>query len=110
MQQGSVYRNKIFVGVLKVDDDGIYTFKYDKKYLESSMAKPISVNLPLRVDEFSSEYLFAFFYNILAEGSLKDMQCEQYRIDNDDDFSRLLKTTKENTIGSITIEEILWFV
>jgi len=107
MQQGKVYRNKIFVGVLKVDDRGIYTFKYDKEYLESSMAKPISVNLPLGVDEFRSKYLFAFFYNILAEGSLKDIQCEQYRIDKDDDFSRLLKTTKENTIGSITIEEIL---
>ncbi len=107
MQQGNVYRNKIFVGVLQVDDEGIYTFKYDKEYLANSTAKPISVNLPLRVDKFSSEYLFAFFYNILAEGSLKDIQCEQYRIDKNDDFSRLLKTTKEDTIGSITVEEVI---
>lgn len=105
MQSGSVYRNKTFVGTLKIEDDGIYTFKYDKEYLSSPTAKPISVNLPLQEEQFKSEYLFAFFYNILAEGSLKDMQCEQYKIDKNDDFSRLLKTTKENTIGSITVEE-----
>jgi serine/threonine-protein kinase HipA len=105
MQSGSVYRNKIFVGTISVDDEGIYTFRYNKDYLNNITSKPISVNLPLQEEKFVSDHLFAFFYNILAEGSLKDIQCEQYRIDRNDDFSRLLKTTKDNTIGSITVEE-----
>ena len=40
-----------------------------------------------------------------AEGKQKDIQCKELRIDKDDDFSRLILTTKENTIGSITIEK-----
>lgn len=107
MQSGNVYRNKIYVGKLTRRDNGIYAFKYHKEYIDSENSKAISVNLPLQDKEFESEHLFAFFYNILSEGNLKDLQCEHYKIDKDDDFSRLLKTTKENTIGSITIEEIL---
>ena len=51
--------------------------------------------------------MFAFFFNMLAEGSMKDLQCKQLKIDKDDNFSRLLKTTNMNTIGSITLEEII---
>ena len=51
--------------------------------------------------------MFAFFFNMLAEGSMKDLQCKQLRIDNEDNFSRLLKTTNMNTIGSITLEEVV---
>ena len=53
----------------------------------------------------SIPFLFPFFYNLLAEGKLKDIQCKELRIDKDDDFSRLILTTKENTIGSITIQK-----
>ncbi|TLT05262.1 hypothetical protein FE248_00800 [Aliarcobacter cibarius] len=67
--------------------------------------KPISLTLPLQKEEFKSPYLFPFFYNLLAERKLKDIQCKELRIDKDDDFSRLILTTKENTIGSITIEK-----
>ena len=67
--------------------------------------KPISLTLPLQEEEFKSSYLFPFFYNLLAERKLKDIQCKELRIDKDDDFSRLILTTKENTIGSITIEK-----
>ena len=43
---------------------------------------------------------------MLAEGKLKDIQYKELRIDKDDDFSRLILTTKENTIGSITIQKM----
>ena len=109
MQNGKVYRNGIFAGVITVSNEGIYSFIYDGAYLTNANPKAISVNLPLRENAYESEYLFPFFYNLLSEGVLKDIQCEKYRIDKTDDFSRLLKTTKENTIGSITIEEMVWF-
>ena len=63
------------------------------------------MTFPLQKKEFTSKYLFPFFYNLLAEGKLKDIHCKELRIDISDDFSRLLLTTKENTIGSITIEK-----
>lgn len=107
MQQGNVLRNKKHVGVIGRRDDGVYFFQYDEHYLADTMSKPISVRLPLQKEAFYSNYLFSFFSQLLAEGSLKELQCKEHRIDAEDDFSRLLKTAKDDTIGAITIEEIV---
>lgn len=105
MQRAKVFRNSIFTGLLSKFDDNSYSFVYDKEYLHKDNAKAISLTFPLQEEEFTSKSLFSFFYNLLAEGKLKDIQCKELRIDKNDDFSRLLLTTKENTIGSITIEK-----
>ena len=105
MQRAKVFRNNIFAGLLTKLNEKEYVFVYDKEYLKLSNKKPISLTLPLQKEEFKSPYLFPFFYNLLAERKLKDIQCKELRIDKDDDFSRLILTTKENTIGSITIEK-----
>ncbi len=105
MQKGKVFRNNILAGYIIKFSENEYSFVYAKEYLNKEDAKPISLTFPLQEEEFKSNYLFPFFYNLLAEGSLKDIQCKELRIDKNDDFSRLLLTTKENTIGSITIEK-----
>ncbi len=105
MQRAKVFRNSIFAGLLTKFDENSYSFVYDKEYLNKDIAKAISLTFPLQEEEFTSKSLFSFFYNLLAEGKLKDIQCKELRIDKNDDFSRLLLTTKENTIGSITIEK-----
>ena len=48
--------------------------------------------------------LFPFFYGLLSEGINKDIQCRLYKIDENDDFTRLLLTAREDTIGSITVK------
>ena len=105
MQRAKVFRNNIFVGLLTKLNEKQYVFVYDKEYLKLPNKKPISLTLPLQKEEFKSPFLFPFFYNLLAERKLKDIQCKELRIDKDDDFLRLILTTKENTIGSITIEK-----
>lgn len=105
MQRAKVFRNNIFTGLLTKLNEKEYVFVYDEEYLKLPNKKPISLTLPLQEEEFKSPYLFSFFYNLLAEGKLKDIQCKELRIDKDDDFSRLILTTKENTIGSITIKK-----
>lgn len=107
MQRGEVYRNGYYVGILERDDNNVYSFQYANDYLKHPIAQAISVTFPLQREPFISNNLFAFFYQFLAEGSLKELQCKELKIDTDDDFSRLLKTTKEDTIGSITIKEII---
>ncbi len=105
MQRAKVFRNNILAGTLSKLNEKEYIFVYDKEYLKLANKKPISLTLPLQEEKFKSPYLFPFFYNLLAEGKLKDIQIKELRIDKDDDFSRLILTTKENTIGSITIEK-----
>ena len=106
MQKGKVYRNGTAIGTLMLDDEGQYTFAYSYGYLQSVNALAISVNFPLQEETFISDELFPFFFNMLSEGSTKKLQCRTLRIDEDDHFTRLLKTTGSNTIGSITIKEM----
>lgn len=106
MQRGRVYKNKTPIGELSRSDDGLYEFFYYEEYLRSENPSAISVNLLLKKEPFVSKILFPFFFNLLSEGNLKSMQCRELKIDEDDNFTRLLKTTQENTIGAITVEEV----
>jgi serine/threonine-protein kinase HipA len=104
MQRGLVYRNGTLVGEI-VKEKGLYRFSYDPEYLKRKDAMSISVNFPLRKEPFVSDRLFAFFFNMLAEGNIKEIQCRELKIDPEDHFTRLLKTTSTNTIGSVTVRE-----
>ena len=106
MKSAKILRNSQEVGILTKLDNETYTFQYSKAYLDDPDAKNISVNFPLRSEEFRSTYLFAFFFNMLSEGNVKKAQCRNMKIDEDDNFIRLLKTAKDDVIGSITVEEI----
>ncbi|MEA3373898.1 MAG: HipA N-terminal domain-containing protein [Campylobacterota bacterium] len=105
MQKGIVYRNQVAIGMI-VKENGIYRFVYDQAYLKDPDAVPISVCFPLEDEMFESNQLFSFFANMLAEGNIKAIQCRDLQIDEDDHFTRLLKTARSNTIGAITIEEL----
>ena len=106
MQSAKVVRNSIEVGFLSKEDDGKYIFVYTSEYIQNPNTYPISVNFPKQSEPFISDYLFSFFTSLLSEGSMKEMQCRSLKIDENDDFSRLLKTATKDTIGSIIIEEI----
>ena len=107
MQSGRVYRNHIYIGEISKDDHGTYRFTYSGMYLAEKDAVAISVNLPLQREPFIAKTLFPFFFNMLSEGNIKTLQCKELRIDENDHFTRLLKTTSSNTIGSITVKENL---
>ncbi len=106
MQKGNIYRNDVLAGEIVKDENGVYSFKYNSEYLNIDDAMSISVNFPLQSEAFVSDRLFSFFFNMLAEGNIKEMQCRDLKIDPDDNFSRLLKTAHSNTIGSITVKEV----
>jgi len=106
MQEAKVYRNGEEIGLLQKDDVRLYLFQYMPHYLQSEDALSISVHFPLQEEVFSSKTLFPFFFNLLAEGAMKEMQCRELKIDPEDHFTRLIKTTEFNTIGSITLKEI----
>ncbi|NOQ30712.1 MAG: hypothetical protein GQ570_06280 [Helicobacteraceae bacterium] len=56
----------------------------------------ISVNFPIQEELLSSKTLFFFFYNMLAEGNIKKAQYRSLKIDENDSFTRLIKTTKDD--------------
>ena len=52
-------------------------------------------------------FIIPFFFGLLAEGENKLLQCRLLRIDEDDHFTRLLKTCTTETIGGITVREVM---
>lgn len=107
MKQARILRKNILAGILTKKDDGTFSFKYNEAYLEMPEAQNISVNFPLQNEPFESAHLFAFFFNMLSEGNVKTAQCRNMKIDENDSFTRLLKTAKDDTIGSVSVDEIV---
>jgi len=99
-----VYHNNFLVGDLS-KSGGVYIFQYDEKYLLDESLPSISLTLPKRKEAFISEYLFPFFFGLLAEGDNKELQCRTLKIDENDNFTRLLKTAGKDTIGGVIVKE-----
>jgi HipA-like protein len=106
MRQGKVLYNNIVAGKLTELDNREYMFHYDDSYFYNTIMPPISVTLPKSRQQHKSKELFPFFFNMLSEGANRNIQCRILKIDEEDDFGLLLKTTANETIGAITVEEI----
>lgn len=102
--KAAVYYNGVQAGLLEKLKDG-YRFEYRPEYAASHLPS-ISLTLPKRLDAYKSKVLFPFFYGMLAEGVNKATQCRELKIDENDHFTRLLKTLNEDSIGAITVKSI----
>ena len=105
MRKGKVYNNDVLAGTISQLDDGRYMFLYEDAYYNSSLPA-ISLTLPKSQQQFLSNVLFPFFFNMLSEGSNKKLQSRLLKIDEEDHFGFLLKTTAHETIGAVRIEEV----
>ncbi len=103
MTKLKVYQKEIFCGILE-RFEGEYIFTYDNDYFINSDLPPVSLTIPKTTMVHRSEILFPFFFGLLSEGNLKDLQCKILRIDENDHFSRLKNTASYDTIGSVRVE------
>ncbi|MCK0124503.1 HipA N-terminal domain-containing protein [Gelidibacter sp. F2691] len=106
MRQAEVLFKKEVAGRLKQLDDGSFVFRYYDDWFQASDKPAISLTLPKTQQEYISEHLFAFFYNMLPEGSNKQTVCFENRIDTKDCFGLLMTTAKHDTIGAVQIMKI----
>jgi HipA-like protein len=105
MATAKIYNNGILAGHLEKNGPNDYRFAYTTEYHANPSLPPISLTLPKTRKSYQSPTLFSFFAGLLAEGINKDIQCRLLKIDERDDFTRLLRTAGEDTIGGITVEE-----
>jgi HipA-like protein len=106
MRQLAVYRNNILAGILTEENRQNYQFEYDDKYFSLSDCQAISLTLPKSKQVFQSDFLFPFFYNMLSEGVNRKLQCLLLKIDENDSFGLLAKTSQFDTIGAITVKPL----
>ena len=102
MRKASILFKNEEAGILGQNDDGSFSFHYQTNWIDSS--KPaISLTLPKTKVRFQSQYLFPFFFNMLPEGSNKQMVSKLNRIDPDDYFGLLMITAKNDSIGAVRV-------
>ncbi len=97
-----LYKNEE-AGILSQKDDGSFTFFYHEIWISDSTKAAISLTLPKVLKSFTSTYLFPFFYNMLPEGTNKQIVCFNLRIDENDSFGILLATAENDTIGAVRV-------
>ncbi|PWK17307.1 serine/threonine-protein kinase HipA [Arcicella aurantiaca] len=106
MRQLAVYRNNILAGILTEESRQNYRFEYEDKYFSSPDCQDISLTFPKNKQVFQSDFLFPFFYNMLSEGVNRKLQCVLFKIDENDSFGLLAKTSQFDTIGAITVKPL----
>lgn len=102
MNRGIVHYRDRVAGILERTPDG-FLFAYDADYLRDAAMPDISATLPKRAEPYRAPVLFPFFYGLLAEGSQKERQCRELRIDERDHFTRLLETSAYGAIGAVYV-------
>jgi serine/threonine-protein kinase HipA len=107
MRALEIYRNGILAGTLTEENRQLYVFRYDDTYFNDTSKPSISLTLPKTQKEYSSQFLFPYFFNMLSEGVNRKLQSTQLRIDEDDDFGLLALTAQYDTIGAITVNPIV---
>lgn len=98
-----VYVRNQFAGILSETDSG-YQFVYDKDFLLSEEAAPVSLTLPFSTEPYLSTTLFPFFDGLIPEGWLLNVVSRNWKIDVKDRFGLLLVACKD-CIGSVSIQE-----
>ena len=106
MRKAKVLFKNEEAGILTQHDDGSFSFRYHDDWLANNSKQSISLALPKSEKEFHSKYLFPFFYNMLPEGSNKQVVCKLNRIDWDDHFGLLMSTAKNDSIGAVRVIKI----
>lgn len=101
-----VYRNGVLAGLLSEENRNLFIFRYEERYFNDTSQPAISLTLPKSKIEFSSNYLFPFFFNMLSEGVNRKLQSMQLKIDEEDSFGLLMATAQYDTIGAITVKPI----
>ncbi len=103
MRQARILYKDEEAGVLTQNDDGSFVFHYHAAWIVDSKKPGISLSLPKTEQKYYSTFLFPFFYNMLPEGTNKQIVCKHYRIDENDFFGLLLTTAKYDSIGAVRV-------
>lgn len=106
MRKGAVYCRGDYAGEIVEVSTTDYRFRYDDAYFASSDKPAISLTLSKNQQEYRSAYLFPFFFNLLSEGSNRQVQSRMLHIDEQDHFGILLATAGTDVVGAVTVKPV----
>ena len=106
MRTAQVLYNGELAGILTEESRNSYKFRYTDSWFNDHTKPAVSLTLPKYRQEYGSEFLFPFFFNMLSEGFNRQLQSRMLRIDENDFFGLLMASAQYDTIGAITIKPV----
>ena len=103
MRKAKVYMYNELAGFLTESEEG-YSFVYDTIYLTGSLAKPVSLTLPLQDKPHVSRTMIPFFDGLIPEGWLLEIAEKNWKLNARDRMGLLLACCRD-CIGAVSIEE-----
>lgn len=103
MRKAKVFMYNELAGFLTESEEG-YSFVYDTKYLTASLAKPVSLSLPLQDKPHVSRTMIPFFDGLIPEGWLLEIAEKNWKLNARDRMGLLLSCCRD-CIGAVSIEE-----
>ena len=100
-----LFRNEE-AGILTQHDDGSFNFLYHNNWVNDLSKPGISLTFPKKIQEYHSPFLFPFFFNMLPEGSNKQVVCKLNKLDQNDYFGILMTTAKHDSIGAVRVIKV----
>lgn len=102
----SIEKNGVLTAVGTIEGSGPSDarFRYDRKYLKSGDAVPVSISLPLRERPFSAAVTAAFFEGLLPEGFTRRTVAQWMHVD-EADYLPILHGLGRECLGALCITE-----
>lgn len=100
MKKLNVFFEAQKVGELRRNEELIYSFSYDKRWLDHPERFALSLVMPLQEMEFGNKVTLSFFENLLPEGDVREAISRAHHIDGDFEF---LKEFGKDCAGAIII-------
>jgi len=97
-----VFRDTRLVGQVWLDDRQNLVFQYDKAYIDSEYAHPLSLRLPLREAPYENDEARPFFSNLLPEGDIRELIAKVVHVSKNNDFA-LLREIGGECAGAVSI-------
>ncbi|PKL10089.1 MAG: hypothetical protein CVV51_00515 [Spirochaetae bacterium HGW-Spirochaetae-7] len=91
------------VAILESTPDRGVVFSYDREYLASERAAPLSISLPLRDGEYSQAEAVPFFSGLLPDGDLRRRIADYLHVSAASTL-RLLDALGGECAGTVSIE------
>jgi serine/threonine-protein kinase HipA len=104
MRKGEVYIKDELAGIVWEDED-VFGFQYDEKYLENPVHGEVSRTLPLSKEPYLDKVILPFFDGLIPEGWLLDIAVKNWKL-NQRDRVGLLLTVCQDCIGAVSIKKI----
>lgn len=91
------------IGILTQHSNGAHAFQYDPDWLNSPLARPLSLSLPLQLPVNSSAAVINYFDNLLPDSPLiRDRIVARYQTKSRQPFD-LLKETGRDSVGAVML-------